>query len=868
MKDLLRLPIDNYLPELLAKLRDAGNLVITAEPGAGKTTRVPAALLDADFTQDGEIWVLEPRRLAARLAARRVAAERGVTLGASVGYQVRFEEVAGPATRLRFVTEGVLTRRLLSDATLARVRVVVLDEFHERHLQTDLALAWLRQLQLTTRPDLRLVVMSATLDAAPVAQFLANAPIVSVPGRQFPVTVEHLTRSDEKPLAAQVAAAVRRLHAAHIKGDFLVFLPGANEIKRATEACAEWAQTHDWLVLPLHGELSPAEQDRAVQPAAQRKIILATNVAESSVTIEGVGAVIDSGLARMAGYAAWSGLPTLNVARISQAAATQRAGRAGRTRAGYCLRLYTQADFASRPAHETPELLRTDLTETLLALHAAGFREPHRLPWLAAPPENAMQAAETLLRQLEALDDAGQLTATGRQMAQLPIAPRLARVVCEAAQRGQAAAGCAVAALLSERDLRARHWSDTFADRAATVHGVSDVLELYDLARLVARANFTPDAARRYGLNPHALHGAERTRQQLAKSVETRCVASLGTRRPAETQRIASLPPWPEPDETALLISVLAGFPDRVARRRAQVATQKSGVELLLCGGGAARLDAASVVQKARFVVALDAVESRTPHSNLPIVRLASGIEPDWLLDLWPDAITAEESAQWDATQEKVVLASRLLYGQVVLEESLNAQARGPVVTAKLAEKATAQGWAAFADREEITNWLARVEFVARTFPENNFPALDEHAAEHALQSLCAQRRSFAELRQAVRNGEFFAQLQQNLDAAQLRLLAQAAPERLTLPNGRATRVHYEIGQRPWIASRLQDFFGLQTTPRIAGGRVSVVVHLLAPNQRAVQITDDLSSFWTRHYPDLRRTLSRRYPKHAWPEQV
>jgi ATP-dependent helicase HrpB len=845
----LALPIDAHLPALVAALRAAPNAVVVAEPGAGKTTRVPPALLD----EAGEVWVLEPRRLAARLAARRVAEELGEKLGETVGYQVRFEDVSGPRTRLRFLTEGVLTRRLLSDPTLKKVRAVVLDEFHERHLQTDVALAWLRRLQLNERPDLRLVVMSATLDAEAVAQFLGGfvappsggfglgeslppeggatnaGPVFRVAGRQFPVAIEHLARPDARPLEKQVAAALRRLDAA---SDVLVFLPGAAEIRKAA---AELAQFGDWLVLPLHGELSAAEQDRAVRPAERRKVILSTNVAESSVTIEGVGAVIDAGLARVAGHAAWTGLRTLKISRISRAAAAQRAGRAGRTNAGRCLRLYTEQDFKARPAFETPELLRLDLAETVLSLHAAGVADARDFNWFDAPPEHALVAAETLLQKLGALNPQGGLSDAGRRMLRFPLHPRLSRVVVETERRGLAAAGCLLAALLNERDPRRRDFLDA-APRQAERHGPSDVLELFDLFHEAERAGFAPAALRRLGLDEGATRAIERTRRQLVRL----CGAKDGSC-----------------SENELLRALLAGFPDRVARRRAN----KSG-ELLLCGGGAAQLAAESVAQREEFVVALDAEE----RAGLPLVRRASRVEPEWLIDFFADQISERTETVWNTNSERVEAFSRWYYGHIVIDES-RAQAVGAEVSGKLAEMASAKGWAAFAEREAVERWLARVNFVAREFPESHLPALGERAAEDALRAMCAGRRSFAELREAARNGEFFLRLQQNLDAAQLRLVAQMAPERVLLKDGRQARVNYEADQPPWIASRLQDFFGLTETPRVAGGRVALVAHLLAPSRRPVQVTHDLAGFWTRHYPAIRRELARRYPKHAWPEK-
>src|SRR5918993_2830238 len=423
------LPIDALLPDILASLREAPNLVVEAPPGAGKTTRVPPAMLDAGLAGGGEVWVLEPRRLAARMSARRVAEERGEQPGETVGYQVRFEEVASRRTRLRFLTEGVLTRRLLSDRRLSNVGAVVLDEFHERHLQADLALALLRRLQQSERPDLRLVVMSATLAPDPLARYLGGCAVLRSEGRRYEVEVEHLARADERPLAAQVERAARRLFASGRAGDALVFLPGAAEIRHAQRECAALATEFDLLVLPLHGELPAAEQDAAVRPSGRRKLILSTNVAETSVTVEGVAAVVDSGLARVATHSPWSGLPQLKVSRVSRASAVQRAGRAGRTREGRCLRLYTAQDFGARPAHETPEVRRLDLAESVLELRASGVGDVSGFEWFEPPAPEALEAAETLLRRLGATDAEGGVTTLGRSMLRLPLHPRLARIV-------------------------------------------------------------------------------------------------------------------------------------------------------------------------------------------------------------------------------------------------------------------------------------------------------------------------------------------------------------------------------------------------------------------------------------------------------
>jgi ATP-dependent helicase HrpB len=861
------LPIDALLPDVVESLRHTQSVVIEAPPGAGKTTRVPAALLDAGLACGRDVIVLEPRRLAARMAARRVAEERGERLGETVGYQVRFEEVAGAHTRLRFVTEGVLTRRLLADPRLEAVGVVVLDEFHERHLQADIAIALLRRLQLTTRPDLKLVAMSATLDAAPVAAYL-DCEVLRSEGRRFDVKVEHLARHDERPLELQVESALRRLVAEGLDGDALVFLPGASAIRRAQSACAELAAEADLLVLPLHGELSASEQDRAVRPAERRKVILSTNVAETSVTIEGVAAVVDSGLARTAGHSPWSGLPVLKVARVSQASATQRAGRAGRTRRGTCLRLYTAQDFNARPAHETPEIRRLDLAEAALELRAAGVGDLREFRWFESPAGEAIDAADALLRRLGAIDESKRVTDTGRRMLRFPLHPRLARIVTEAETRGVGRAACTVVALISERDIRAgrvnfdapREERERERERrVASSDGASDLLELFDLYAKAEAQDFDAGSVRRLGLEPNAVRAVERVSRQLRRRLEK--IGGRGRRQKQETNNESLT----DAQEKELLVSILAGYPDRVARRRASTSDAR-GAEFLLSGGGTAELAPESVVRRAEFLVAVDAEERAGARAAKSVVRLASVIEPDWLLDLFADALEEKTEARWNATTERVEVVRRLVYEGLVIDEWRAKEATGEEATRVLTEAALDAGAEAFADAEEIERFLARVEFVARTFPEANFPAFVDEDVRDALADLCEGRRSFAELRAAARACGLVEILRRRLTPEQSRMLAQMAPERVALARGRQVRVRYEVGNVPFVASRLQDFFGMREGPRVAGGRVALVLQLLAPNQRPVQVTSDLAGFWTRHYPKVRRELGRRYPRHAWPE--
>jgi ATP-dependent helicase HrpB len=753
----MTLPIAPLLPEAVSALRQHAALVVEAPPGAGKTTALPPALLAAF---PGEVVVLEPRRLAARLAARRVADELGEEVGRTVGWKVRFEDVGGPTTRLRYVTEAVLVRRMLSEPMLPGVAAVVLDEFHERHLHGDLALALARRLM----PRLKVVVMSATLAAEPVLAYLGGAARVRSEGRAFPVAIEHAADAD-------VASAIRRLMP--LDGDVLVFLPGAAEIARARAACATLGVD----LAQLHGDLPAAEQDRAVRPGPRPKVILSTNVAESSVTIPGVVAVVDSGLARVASHSPWTGLPTLRVAKISQASAAQRAGRAGRTRAGRCLRLYSRHDLETRPAADVAEVRRADLAEAALLLHAAGVPDLAAFPWLEPPSADAVEAAEALLARLGAVRE-GALTDVGRRLLAYPLHPRLGRLMLDAEARGVADEAALACALLGERPIEG---------------GAVDLLERMEQAR--------GDPA------------VERARKQIARTI----------RRGPRSK---------DPDGD-LRQAILAAFPDRVARRR--------GREVVLSGGGSAEL-----AGDAAWVVAVEAEERRTGASRRVLVRTASRIEPDWLLD----GVTEERELGWNDRAGRVEVVARLRYDQLVLDES-----RGPPGPGDAAAASQLLLRAARARPVEpaVERWLARVRFVARHAPALTPPDVDAVLAE-----LCRGASALDEL------GGLLDALRARLTPAQHRLVAEMAPERIALPGGRAPVVDY--ADAPAITSRLQDFFGLTRTPTVAGGRVPLVLHLTAPSGRDVQVTSDLDGFWSRHYPAVRRELMRRYPKHKWPE--
>ncbi|HFE47126.1 MAG TPA: ATP-dependent helicase HrpB [Nannocystis exedens] len=857
-----RLPIDAIVEAVVGDLEEGRSLVIEAPPGAGKTTVLPLAFLAAGFADEGEILVLQPRRLAARMAAHRAAELLGERVGERVGYQVRFDSKVGPKTRVRLITEALLTRRLRDDPQLCGVAMVVLDEFHERHLSGDLALALLRRLQRGPRPELRIVVMSATLDGAAVAEFLGCARRTSA-GRAFPVEVEYQAAgqaSRQSSLESQVVRAFHGRVLAGIDGDTLVFLPGAREIRACSAACAGLAEGAGVEVLPLYGDLSPAEQDRAVRPGKRPKLVLSTNVAETSITIDGVTTVIDSGLCRLLRVSPWSGIPTLQVVKIARDSAAQRAGRAGRTRAGRCIRLYSRFDHDRRAAHTAPEIARLDLAGALLDLYAAGISEADDLEWLESPPEAAWAAAKLLLRRLGAISAVGELSSVGRAMLRYPLHARLARVMVEAVQRGVPDLGAGAAAILSERGLR--------ADRGpARVDADADVLvDLVDLADLEASARMGGHAAQRFGLLPGACRQALRVRDQLRRIADgerRRGRRARPTGKRNKASRVGSSRASVEGREEQLCMALLAGFPDRVGCARGEGSERT----LVLADGGSARLAESSVVRSAPWAVALVIEERRRAgmRGGEPQVRSAAAIDPEWLVDLFPEVIEEHEVLHFDSERRRVVGRSELRYGGLVIEASA-LQQLPPVASKILADAAIDAGVEHFVEgaegRRRLESLATRTAFAATIDPA--IPVIDAELVRSVLIELCEGLSSFAELRRAG----LWAHVQARLRAAAGDRLDRIAPTHVDLPSGRRVAIHYnpDPSETPSIASRLQDFFGSEEGPRIADGRVALVLHLLAPNRRDLQVTTDLAGFWERHYPALRRALMRRYPRHAWPE--
>jgi ATP-dependent helicase HrpB len=843
----MNLPIDPYLPQIIELLKSTDSLVLTAPPGAGKTTRVPRALCDAGFAENGEILILEPRRIAARVAAARVAEELGERLGETAGYSIRFEHVAGPRTRIRFLTEAILARRIVQDPNLAGVSAVILDEFHERHLSTDLALALLKLLQLK-KPGLKLAVMSATLNPEPLLAYLPGARLLTLSESPFSLDIQYEEKPGDRPLQDKVASAVYRIVSTGIKGDILAFLPGAAEIRRSAEALVSHAERFDFVVTPLHGELPWAEQSRAIAPADRRKVILATNVAETSITIPGVAAVIDSGLARVAGHSAWSGLPTISTSKISRSSAVQRAGRAGRTQEGIIVRLYTRSDFESRPEHEIPEIRRVDLAETVLTLHGAGITEARSFAWFESPPESSVEAAENLLLRLGALHE-GRITELGAKMLRLPAHPRLARLIAEGEKLNVSDESTLLAALLSERDIRLDQRSNLDKSGVpvrARASGPSDLLELLDRFYEAEEARFAPGRLSAIGLDRRAVESVRRSQQQIRKILKE----GQSPMSPSKNRDTGDSPSV----EEALLMSILTAFPDRVAKRR------KAGSrELVLSAGGSAVLSVATVVHEPMLMVAVDAQEKKEKLTTSTMVRLASAIESEWLAVLFPDALSEKTELIWNEQGERVDEMQRTYYDQISLEETIRPAVPTEQSARLLASAALSKH--AFPDFMAVPEFQARVSLAANTFPEEQFHEIGQPEIEQTVMQLCRGKRALGELASV----SLIDALMSRLTSRQRATISRELPERIRLNEKRMVKIHYEPGKSPWIESRLQDFFGLRSTPTICG-RLPLTLHLLAPNGRAVQVTQDLAGFWERHYPAIRRELKRRYPKHAWPE--
>ena len=826
------LPIDDVLPELTAALRRHSSVVLQAPTGAGKTTRVPPAILDAGLAATGRLVMVEPRRLAARAAARRMAQERGQSLAEDIGYHVRFDRLVGPRTRIVAVTEGVLLRQLLDDPFLESSSVVIFDEFHERSVNSDLALGMVRLVQQTVRPELRVVVMSATLASERIAAYLGGCPIIRSEGRSFPVEVRHAPKPHKQPWPEAVAQATIDL-LDQTPGDVLVFLPGWSEIRHTARLLEPEAAARGLAVAPLHGDLAPEHQDAALLRGPRRRIVLATNVAETSVTVEGVTGVVDSGLARQMSFDPRLGLDRLQLTPVSQASAAQRAGRAGRLQPGICIRLWSEANHRQRPEQTMPEIQRVDLAGAVLQLLCLGEAELARFPWLEPPRPESIAQAMLLLQRLGALANAA-VTEMGRLLARLPVHPRLARSLVEGWRRGQPERAALAAALLSERDP-----FPTTLDGTAPADPAVRSCDL--LERVEALETFDRQNRCVAGLHRGAARTILRVRDQYLRELRSAARSASLLRTQAGTGG----------HEEGLPRALLAGFPERVTRRREP--GSRRGV---MVGGRGVRLATNRGVSEGELFLSVE-VEDRPKEA---LVRLAASIQRDWLA---PELVHDSVEVIFDEDAERVVARRRLRYLDLLLEESAGSTTDADAVSRVLAEAASARlAHVLPPDDSPAGRFLLRVRCLRDWMPEQNLPAFDDGQLRELLPWLCAGQHSFAQLR----DGPWLDFLAGVLTPGQRQLVEREAPDRLLVPSGSRIQVHYELGQAPVLAVRIQELFGMSQTPRLAGGRVPVLLHLLAPNQRPQQVTGDLASFWRNVYPRIRKELRARYPKHAWPE--
>jgi ATP-dependent helicase HrpB len=813
------LPIEPLIPRILQELEEHGTLVLQAPPGAGKTTRVPLALAAAPFLTGKSILVLEPRRLAARMAARHMAAGLGEAVGDGVGYRVRLETRVGPRTRVELVTDGLYLRRLQDDPALSGVGCVVFDEFHERGLEGDLALALTLESRAALNPALRLVVMSATLDAAPVAKLLGDAPIVTSEGRAHPVETRYLARPLPGHIEAGVAQAVGSALAQE-EGSILAFVPGAREIRRVAAHLADADLGPDVSVAPLYGDLASREQDAAVAPAppGQRKVVLATAIAETSLTIEGIRIVVDSGLARVPRYDPRSGMTRLETVRASQATADQRRGRAGRLGPGLCIRLWTEADQRARAPHPVPEILAADLTPLALELAVWGAGDGRDLAFLDQPPSGVLAQARDLLAQLGALDSQGRPTAHGRAMARLGLHPRLAHMILAAAARGLGRLACETAAILSERDLFRGATNEREADLRARV--------------IVLRGERTESA----NVDRAALSQARALAKQWMRLARAEGAPSAG-----DLNRVGEI--------------VALAYPDRIAQARGDAVGQ-----FRLTSGRAAFLPPTDGLAMEPFV----AVAALDGDARSARIFLAAPLDRAAIEEQFADRIGEREEVAWDARSESVVATRERRLGALVLERKPIATPDPQALTRAMAEGIRQLGLTVLPWTPEARAIQARIGFLHRLDPDGWPDVSDAALAADPAEWLRGHLDGVTRRTHLARINVATALLDR-LDWKQRRDLDRLAPTHIDVPTGRSVTIDYS-GESPVLAVKLQEMFGARSTPTVADGRVPILVHLLSPAGRPVQVTRDLEGFWRSGYAAVRAELRGRYPKHPWPD--
>lgn len=842
----LDLPIAEIEQSLLETLTKQKRLVLTAPTGSGKSTQVPQMLLNGGLLGSGQVTILQPRRLPTRMLAAWVARAREVKLGGEVGYQMRLDNVTSAATRICYATEGVLLRRMLADPDLKGVSAILFDEFHERHLYGDITLARALEIQESTRPDLIIIVMSATLDVALVKKYLDPCALISSQGRTYPVEVQYLSKSaGATPVWDLAVKELQRLVRQQPQGDALVFMPGTYEITRTVEA-ARNALGQEFVVFPLHGELPPADQDAAVSRYDRRKIVVATNVAETSLTIDGVRLVIDSGLARIPRYDSYRGINTLLVEKISRAAADQRAGRAGRTAPGHCLRLWTAHEQEARSAQELPEVKRVDLAEVILTLKASGVKDLRAFRWLEVPEARALERAEMVLTDLEAIDAAtGAITALGRKMLAFPAHPRYARMLLAAHDDGCVRDVALIAALTQGRDLLVRRQDQQIENARDDLVGTeteSDFFVLMRAWRYAERNGYHVERCRRMGINAQAARQVGPLFEQFLKIAAAEGMdISEKSFAPAAVERC-----------------VLVGFSDHLAKRL-DGASQRCE----LVHGRRGVLARESVVKAPLLVVSeVREVESGAgKERNLNVVlNLATAVKEEWLRELFPRDFKDAHAVVFDPNLRRVVTRDERKFRDLVLEEKLGDHPPVDEAARILAREVAAgrcvlENW-----NESVEQWILRVNRLREWMPELALPAIGEEDRSAMIELICHGALSYNK----IKDRPVLPVVKSWLSRQQQSWIEEYAPERIQLPRGRNVKVSYSADGAPTIAARIQDLYGIKEALWIANRRVAVRIQVLAPSNRPVQITENLAVFWRETYPKLKQELQRKYPKHEW----
>jgi len=853
------LPIYELEDRLIAAVKGQGRLIVQAPTGSGKSTQVPQMLLHHGLLGDGEVVVLQPRRLAARMLAKRVAEEVGTKLGDIVGYQIRLDSRVSKATRIRFVTEGILLRQMSFDPTLRGISAIVFDEFHERHLYGDISLARALQIQQSKRPDLKLVVMSATLDAVQLRNYLAPCEVLTSQGRTFPVQVEYLSKAvdfEHDPVWVVATRECERI-AAQTTGDILVFMPGAHEINRTVQDVQGSHALRGFVCYPLHGELPPEQQDRAVARYDTRKIIVSTNVAETSLTIDGVTVVVDCGLARVARYDPHRGINTLLIEKISVASSDQRAGRAGRTAPGICVRLWTEREHAQRPLQELPEAKRLDLAEVVLTLKAAGIDDIANFPWLEKPEPKALERAETLLEDLGAVGpvsdrptsgEAGQrpalrITELGRRMLRFPMHPRYARMFLAAQDYGCVRSVALMAALTQGRNFLLRNVDKRTAEARDELFGEeyeSDFFLLMRAWRYADKANYNPDACRRLGIHVQGV-------RQVGPLFEQFLEIAAAEKLDVTEKRI---------DGVAVRKCVLVGFSDHLARRldkgtlRCELVHKRKGV-----------LARESCIDQAPLLVAAEITEIESRGEVNTLLNLCTAIEEPWLKELFPEDFADAGGVTYDVTARRVMARKERRFRDLVLESKQTAEEPPEGEAAAILAREVMAGNIMLTEwNEAVEQWIVRVNCLAKWWPELEVNPITDADRATLIEQICYGSYGARELK----DKPVMPVLRDWLLAEQLAVLDDYLPERLVMANGRKARLTYTKDGPPVLSARIQELYGVNSTFTLGHGRVPVKIEVLAPNQRPIQVTDDLSNFWREQYPKIKTELSRRYPRHEW----